>query len=51
MMERPDLTKLTEQQKDNLILLLFDYIERLEARVLYQKLWVIERFSERLRLG
>lgn len=33
MMERPDLTKLTEQQKDNLILLLFDYIERLEARV------------------
>lgn len=32
-MERPDLTKLTEQQKDNLILLLFDYIERLEARV------------------
>src|SRR3990167_920380 len=32
-MERPDLTKLTEQQKDNLIVLLFDYIERLESRV------------------
>ncbi len=32
-MERPDLSKLTEEQKDQLILKLFDYIERLESRV------------------